>query len=120
MYNIYVRFEQTRYSFPEIFFSCVSLYVFTFACDPLYTDNSWRNMQILKNVNMTHCLTCSFCSLCKSRLGCDTLAFRRRLCAVRKLDAFSLAPLCTRPFCCPFSCNTRNRHVRNKIQKKYY
>lgn len=99
-----ICFGQTRYSFPNIFFSHTSLYVSTFAHDPLCTDSSWRNMQILKNVNMTHCLTCNSCSLCKSQPSCDTLAFRRRLCAVRKLDAFSLAPLCTRPFCCPFFC----------------
>lgn len=93
---------------PEIFFSRASLYVSTFAHNPLYTDSSWRNMQIFKNVNMTHCLTCRSCFLCKSRPSCNTLAFRRRLCAARKLDAFSLALLCTRPFCCPFSYNTRN------------
>jgi hypothetical protein len=50
-------------------------------------------------------LTCNFCSLCNSRLGCDTSASRRYPRAVRMSDAFCPAPLCTRPSCHPFSCN---------------
>jgi len=109
------------YSFVSRNFLFASFYVFAFAHNPLCTDSSWRNMQFLKNVNMTHCLTCSSCSLYKSRPDYDTLAFRRRLCAARKLGAFSLAPLCTRPFCCPFSYNAKNIdgyiYGYNKIQE---
>jgi len=88
--------------------------------DPSRCPDNWSDnwsMQISMRTWMRAFLTCSFCSPCNSRPGCDTSASQNCPRAARTSDAFCPAPLCTRPSCRPFSCKCTRVH-NGKLQDR--